>query len=112
MAPTRQRTIASGMMTVGVLPFGLIAGWSITFLLTSTPGQPPAVPIIDPFVMISLLLTTYMFMCAVAGSGALWSWFTTARNPPLRSRTAMIMRLATALLIAAPPLMTLLTGER
>jgi asparagine N-glycosylation enzyme membrane subunit Stt3 len=78
----------------------------MAFFLTTVPGQPPKVPIIDPLGMIGLLMMSFIFTLVMAGIGALWSWSLTTRNAEIRSLSALTFRLVTAFVLIAPFLLS------
>ncbi len=106
MPSNRQLPIADCMMGVGMLPLLLVGCWILAFFLTNERGQPPAIPIIDPIGMIVILLVSFLLSAVVAGGAALWSWILVVRHSELRSRRARTLRLATALLLASPFVLT------
>ena len=53
-------------MSAGILPLALYIAWAAAFLLTTVPGQPPAIPIIDPIGMLGLGMVVYL---TVTGRG-------------------------------------------
>src|SRR5450830_540922 len=60
MTPQRQLHWANFWSAVGMLPFGLVVSWAALFSVTTTPGKPPAIPILDPIGMIGLGIMTLL----------------------------------------------------
>jgi CHASE2 domain-containing sensor protein len=108
MPPRRKLRIANMLMGLGMIPFALVFCWALAFLLTTVPGEPPKVPIIDPIGMVGLLVTSFVITAVVAGTSALWSWSLTSSNIEIRSWSALAFRLATVLLLSGPVLLSYL----
>src|SRR5450830_21007 len=107
MTPQRQLHWANFWSAVGMLPFGLVVSWTALFFVSTTPGKPPAIPILDPIGMIGLGIMTLLCMLAVAGPQLWWGWKLTSYYTELRSRTALVLRFTAALLLLSPYLLSL-----
>lgn len=89
-------------MGLGILPWALVMAWVITFLLTTVPGRPPRMFILDPLAMLGLMMATFAGALVVAGIGTLWSLSLTRRHAELRSRTVTVYRTVVVLVLAVP----------
>lgn len=108
MCPQYKLRFAHTLMVLGITPWVIAVIWSAAFLLTSSPGQPPVIPVMDPLSMIGLLITTFAIGVVVAGLSALWSFSLTARHAELRSRKVFLFRVAVAASLFAPQLLSAL----
>ena len=102
MTPRCQSISANFMMGAGILPLALYIAWVAAFLLTTVPGQPPVVPIIDPIGMVGLGMFVYLGSLVVAGLGVAWSWLLANAYPERRTRSTMILRAIVVLVLALP----------
>lgn len=102
---TRSRLRAANLlMTFGVLPWLLVLAWVMAFFLTTVPGRPPRVFIIDPLGMIGLMMMSFLFALCVAGAGLIWSWLLTRAGADAASRTTLACRWLVVLALLGPPL--------
>jgi hypothetical protein len=93
--------IANVLMCVGAVPLAFFVMWLIG-LLTLKFGHRPIIPIGDALGMLGLLVLSFLFTAAVAGTSAAWSWDLVRVNPQSRSRVALALRLMTAALLISP----------
>jgi len=112
MTPRCQSIFANCLMVAGILPLILYIAWVAAFLLTTVPGQPPRVPIIDPIGMVGLGLFVYFGSLIVAGLGAVWSWLLARAYPERRTGRALVLRAIVAVVLAAPFVFNFLAGRR
>ena len=102
MTPRCQSISANFLMSAGILPLALYIAWAAAFLLTTVPGQPPAIPIIDPIGMPGLGMVVYLGALVVAGLGMVWSWLLARAYPERRMRGALVLRAFVVLVLATP----------
>jgi hypothetical protein len=102
MTPRCQSIFANCLMVVGILPLSLYIAWVAAFLLTTVPGQPPRVPIIDPIGMVGLGLFVYAGSLVAAGLGVVWSWLLARAYPERRTRPGLVLRAIVALVLVTP----------
>jgi hypothetical protein len=99
MTPRRQSIYANCLMVGGILPLSLYIAWVAAFLLTTVPGQPPRVPIIDPIGMVGLGLFVHVGSLVVAGLGVTWSWLLVRAYPERRTRRGLVLRAIVVLVL-------------
>lgn len=102
MTPRCQSISANFLMGAGILPLALYIVWVAAFLITTVPGQPPRIPIIDPLGMVGLGMVVYLGALVVAGLGIAWSWLLVRAYPERRTRWALALRAIVVLVLAAP----------
>ena len=102
MSPSVQLKWANFWTVVGITPFTVLVCWSIAALSTVVPNQPPMIRILDPFAMIALGFMSYLFMLAVAGPQVWRAWALTSYHVELRSKAALGLRIAIAVLVSCP----------
>jgi hypothetical protein len=102
MTPRRQSVSANFLMGGGILPLALYIAWVATFLITTVPGQPPRVPIIDPIGMVGLGMVVYLGSFIVAGLGIVWSWLLARAYPERRTRRALVLPVIVILVLVLP----------
>lgn len=102
MTPRCQSISANFLMGAGVLPLALYIVWVAAFLITTVPGQPPSIPIIDPLGMVGLGMAVYLGALVVAGLGMAWSWLLVRAYPERDTRWVLTLRALVMLVLAAP----------
>ncbi|WP_449406335.1 hypothetical protein [Massilia phosphatilytica] len=102
MTPRCQSISANFLMGAGILPLALYIAWVTAFLLTTVPGQPPRVPIIDPIGMVGLGMFAYLGALVVAGLGMVWSWLLVHAHPAQGTRWTLVLRAIVVLVLALP----------
>jgi hypothetical protein len=102
MTPRCQSVSANFLMGAGILPLALYIAWVAAFLITTVPGQPPRIPIIDPIGMIGLGMFVYLGSFVVAGLGIVWSWLLARAYPERRTRRALALRAIVVLVLVLP----------
>ncbi|MCS0630828.1 hypothetical protein NX786_15945 [Telluria mixta] len=102
MTPRCQSVSANFLMGAGILPLALYIAWVAAFLITTVPGQPPRIPIIDPIGMIGLGMFVYLGSSIVAGLGIVWSWLLARAYPERRTRWALALRAIVVLVLVLP----------
>jgi hypothetical protein len=102
MTPRCQSVSANFLMGAGILPLALYIAWVAAFLITTVPGQPPRVPIIDPIGMVGLGLFVYVGSLVVAGLGVTWSWLLARAYPERRTRRGLVLRAIVLLVLVTP----------
>lgn len=93
--------IANVLMSIGSVPLAFFVVWLVG-ILTWAPGHRAIIPIMDPLGMIGPFVLSFIFMAAVAGTSAAWSWDLVRANPQSRSRVALGFRLMTVALLISP----------
>jgi hypothetical protein len=102
MTPRCQSIFANFLMGAGILPLALYVAWVEAFLLTTVPGQPPRIPIIDPIGMIGLGMVVYPGSLVVAGLGIVWWWLLARAYPERRTRRSLALPIIVALVLVLP----------
>lgn len=92
---------ANVLMLIGILPLALGVAW-VAAVIASAHRFKGQMGGSDAFLMIAVLLMSYLFALLVAGAGALWSISITKRDAGLRSTPAVILRAVVALALGAP----------
>ncbi|MFS2215556.1 hypothetical protein ACCD08_13710 [Telluria sp. Tellsp104] len=102
MTPRCQSVAANFLMGAGILPLALYIAWVAAFLITTAPGQPPRVPIIDPIGMVGLGMVVYLGSFIAAGLGIVWSWLLARAYPERRTRRALVLPVIVILVLVLP----------
>jgi hypothetical protein len=101
MSPTTKLRVANVLMLVGVIPLALGLAWIISVLSWARQHQGQAGGS-DAFLMMGVLLVTYLFAFVVSGGSALWSVMLVKRNGGIRARTARVLRWFTGVVLLVP----------
>ncbi len=102
MTPRCQSISANFLMGAGILPLALYIAWVAAFLLTTVPGRPPRVPIIDPIGMVGLGMFVYLGSLVVAGLGIIWWWLLARAYPERRARRSLVLPIIVVLVLMLP----------
>ncbi|KQY05829.1 hypothetical protein ASD28_07090 [Massilia sp. Root133] len=102
MTPRCQSVAANFLMGAGILPLALYIAWVAAFLITTVPGQPPRVPIIDPIGMVGLGMVVYFGSFIAAGLGIVWSWLLARAYPERRTLRALVLPVIVILVLVLP----------
>jgi hypothetical protein len=59
MSPQHKLRIATILMGLGIAPWVFTLGWVAAILLSSVPGHPPRIFMLDPIAMIGVMMMTF-----------------------------------------------------
>ena len=101
MLPRTKLCIANVLMSIGLIPLTLLVVLLVD-VMTWTPARHSVISMPDPLALIGIFAIGFIFTLAVAGVAAAWSWDVARAHPEQRSRTALGLRLLTALILISP----------
>jgi hypothetical protein len=101
MTPKTKLTVANALMVMGIVPLLLGISWiaSVIAYANQHKGQMGGS---DAFLMMGVLLLTYVLALLVSGPSALWSATVARRNPGIPARASAVIRSGVYLALIAP----------
>jgi hypothetical protein len=101
MTPKTKFRLANFFMLAGMAPFLLGLGW-IRAVLVYAQHHKGQMGGSDAFLMMGVLLLTYILTLIVSGASALWSAILARRNAAIQARAARAIRWVVCIVLIAP----------